>query len=200
MDTVQLWALIIGLVIVLNTIPAFMPPTWALLAYFHVAHGVPVWELAVVGALAAMTGRCILALLSRRLGIRIMPARWRHNITTLGEYIGTHRSLSLSVLGLFLLGPVPSNHLFIAIGISRVALLPPLVVFAIGRGIGYAVWITAANLAATSLDDVLRPGMGSTASIAAQITGIVILIAVMQVDWSRILHIRNPHPASGDPG
>ena len=34
--------------------------------------------------------------------------------------------MSLSVLGLFLLGPVPSNQLFIAIGVSRVPLIPPL--------------------------------------------------------------------------
>jgi len=190
MNAFQLWALIIALAIVLNTIPAFMPPTWALLAYFHVAHGVEVWQLATVGALAAMTGRGILALVSRWLGLRVIPSRWRHNITTLGEHIESHRGMSLSFLGLFLLGPVPSNHLFIAIGVSRVPLLPPLAVFAIGRCIGYALWITAADVAANSLDDVLRPGLGGTASIVAQIVGIVILIAVMQVDWSRFLHTR----------
>jgi len=196
MNTLQLWVLIIGLAVVLNTIPAFMPPTWALLAYFHVAHGVSVWQLAVVGALAAMTGRAILALLSRWLGLRVIPSRWRHNIVTLGEHIRSHRSMSLSVLGLFLLGPVPSNHLFIAIGVSNVPIVPPLAVFAIGRGIGYALWISLADVAANSLTDVLQPGLGSTASIVAQIAGMVILVAVMQVDWSRILHApRGGHPS-----
>jgi|GEM_PF-4694617 len=105
------------------------------------------------------------------------------------------------MLGLFLLGPVPSNQLFIAIGISRVPLIPRLTVFATGRSLGYFFWIVAAGTAATSLSGVLRPGFGSAASIVVQVVGLVILVAVMQIDWSRIIRERRaklPTPTSPD--
>src|SRR5680860_1016276 len=190
MNPIELWALIVVLVIVLNAIPAFMPPTWALLAYFHVHDGIDIWQLALVGALAAAMGRGVLAMSCRIWGIRVVPRRWRSNIDALGESIRQHRAMSLSMLGLFLLGPVPSNQLFIAIGISRVPLIPRLTVFATGRSLGYFFWIVAAGTAATSLSGVLRPGFGSAASIVVQVVGLVILVAVMQIDWSRIIRER----------
>lgn len=33
------WIAVWGLAVVPNAIPAFMPPTWAVLAYFHLYHG-----------------------------------------------------------------------------------------------------------------------------------------------------------------
>ena len=73
MNPIQLWALIIVLVIVLNAIPAFMPPTWALLAYFHVDDGIDIWQLALVGALAVAMGRGVLAMSCRTWGVRAIP-------------------------------------------------------------------------------------------------------------------------------
>src|SRR5665811_2447707 len=47
MNPIELWALIVVLVIVLNAIPAFMPPTWALLAYFHVDDVIDIWAACI---------------------------------------------------------------------------------------------------------------------------------------------------------
>jgi hypothetical protein len=174
------WALTVGL----NVVPAFMPPTWALLAYFRVTYGLDVWLLALVGAMGATTGRTLLALLSRAVGMSIIPARWRANVSALVETIRSRPAFSLPTLGMFALGPVPSNHLFIAAGIAKAPLAPILAVFGSARFVSYLIWVTTATTAAASLRDVFGPQLRGGLGIAVQIAGFVILILLMQVDWA----------------
>jgi membrane protein YqaA with SNARE-associated domain len=185
----QLWSWLTVAVIAvgLNVVPAFMPPTWSVLAYFHVREGLAVLPLAVVGALGATLGRAALALGSRAVGARVLPCRWRANIEVLVDELKRRRELGLSALALFALGPVPSNQLFIAAGIARAPLLPILAVFAVARFISYLIWINAGSIAATSLTELLSPRLGATVTTAIQIAGFIFLLVMMQLDWRRIL-------------
>ena len=179
------WLLVIALTVALNVIPGFMPPTWTVLAYFHLQHGLGIVPLALVGAASATGGRALLAIASRALGPRLVPARRRTNIEALADTLRQRRSLVLAALGLFALGPIPSNHLFIAAGLARAPLGPILLVFGVARGLSYLVWVSAASVAATSLRDVLTPRFGNGAAIAVQLVGFALLIALMQVDWRK---------------
>ena len=49
MNSLEIWALVLVLTVLLNVVPAFMPPTWALLAYFRINDGLDVWALAMMG-------------------------------------------------------------------------------------------------------------------------------------------------------
>jgi membrane protein YqaA with SNARE-associated domain len=178
-----------------------MPPTWALLAYFHLRDGMPIWLLALVGASAATLGRAMLASVSENYGPRIVPDAWRQNIEHLVETIRSRRSLGLSALGVFTLNPVPSNHLFIAAGIARAPMLPILTVFFFGRFVSYLVWIAVADVAFNSLSDVLGASTGIWA-VVIQIVGFIILILVMRIDWSKWLqrlHLDTSAPRQPDP-
>lgn len=201
MPDVVPWLFVWMLTIILNVVPAFMPPTWALLAYFHVREGMPIWLLALVGASAATLGRAMLASGSRLYGARIVPNAWRLNIERLVETIRSRRSLGLSALGVFTLNPVPSNHLFIAAGIARAPMLPILTVFFFGRFVSYLVWIAVADVAFSSLSDVLGASAGIWA-VLIQIAGFIILILVMRADWSKWLQrlrLDPPGPKPADP-
>lgn len=179
----QIWALVVVVTVALNAIPAFMPPTWTVLAYFHLQHGLGVVPLALVGAAGATTGRALLALASRAAGPRIVPAQWRTNIEALADMLPQRRSLGFAALALFALGPIPSNHLFIAAGLAHAPLGPILAVFGVTRCLSYVLWISATTVVASSLRDVIAPRFGSGAAVAAQLVGFALLIAVMQIDW-----------------
>jgi membrane protein YqaA with SNARE-associated domain len=181
------WLVVWAIAVALNVVPAFMPPTWVMLAYFHFYHDLPVFPLAVVGALGASTGRAILALGSRTFGDRFLPTRWRANIVGLVETLRSQPTLAVSSLALFALGPVPSNQLFIAAGLARAPLLPLLVVFGIARCISYVLWVSAANLADQSLREVLGSRVGGWGVIAIQLVGFAIIVMAMQIDWRRVL-------------
>lgn len=185
---VGIWLLVAATAALLNAVPAFMPPTWALLAYFHLEYDLDIVPLAAVGALSAASGRMVLALVSRGFGMRFVPKSWRANIETLAETITGHRVLGLSSLALFAIGPIPTNHLFIAAGISRVPLPPILAVFGLTRFVSYVIWVAVADTAARSLGSLLTPSLGTGAATVAQILGFVALVLVMRIDWGPIIH------------
>jgi hypothetical protein len=193
------WLLMFAGIIVLNTIPAFMPPTWTLLAWAHINYDIPVVLIAAVGAVGAATGRVLLALGSRVLGMRIIPPRWRANIHTLLEEIRARPALSLGSLGLFALGPIPTNHLFIAVGLAGAPLKAVTAVFGVTRFISYILWVQAAQTAVSSLDDILKPALGGGAAIAAQLVGFALLIFVMQIDWATVLRRFRHAPDTPEP-
>ena len=176
-----------------------MPPTWALLASFHLPHGLGIVPLAIVGAVSAATGRLVLALGSRTFGMRFVPNSWRANIATLSQTIRGHSALSVSSLALFAIGPIPTNHLFIAAGIARVSLPPILLVFGLARLVSYITRVAVADTATRSLGSLLTLSLGSGAAIVAQVLGFVVLIAVMRTDWSRIIRRWAPKNLTGSP-
>ncbi len=181
------WLLVWVVTFVLNVIPAFMPPTWSALAYFHFREDLSIVPLAAVGATAAAGGRAVLALASRALGPRMVPTAWRKNIETLVATLRARKAVGLPTLALFSLSPIPSNHLFIAAGLANAPLLPILAAFLVGRFINYIIWIGAANSAANSLGDVLSSGGTNWTAILSQVGGFVVLVVVMRLDWARIL-------------
>jgi len=178
------WVLVWLLAVAINVVPAFMPPTWALLAYFHIGQGLAVLPLALVGAFGSTTGRALLALLSRAVGERFVPARWRANITTLVGVLRENPALEWSTLLLYTLGPLPSNQLFIAVGLAGAPVAPVLAFFAVARFISYLIWVSVAATTATSLREAVAPRVGNAVAIAAQVIGFVVLILIMQIDWS----------------
>src|SRR5690348_7331375 len=68
-DAVFQWLMILGIVVAVNVVPLIMPPTWVVLAFFHFRWDLAVLPLAFFGALGAVTGRGLLALLSRQFGM-----------------------------------------------------------------------------------------------------------------------------------
>lgn len=174
------WILLgIGTIIV-NTIPAFMPPTWILLAWAHLQEGGPILPLALLGAAGATTGRFLLAMASRAFGDRIIPERWKRNITALIDTIRSHK------LGLSTVIVLPTNQLFIAVGLAGGPLLPLLLAFAATRFVSYIIWITVADTAVTTLGDALQPTFGDSAAIVAAVLSFAGLIVVMMIDWGKV--------------
>lgn len=192
------WLLVFFAAVLLNVVPGFMPPTWSLLAFIHYEEGLPVIGLAIVGGLGAVCGRYFLAMGSRHFGTRFVPKRSLDNISHLSRTIEARKGLSLSMFALFSIGPIPSNHLFIAAGIARVRLLVPLIAFGVVRTISYVIWVTATNSAASSLKDVISPTLGGWIGVAAQITGFALLVLIFRLDWAKIVRRWQPEPPNDD--
>ncbi len=66
-----------GVVFAVNLLPAFGPPTWALLVFFTLDFDLPAVPLVLGGAVMAALGRFVLANGARRLRSRFSPAGWR---------------------------------------------------------------------------------------------------------------------------
>lgn len=180
------YALAFAAIFGVNLLPAFGPPTWALLVFFKLNSDLAAAPLVVGGAMAAASGRLLLAQGSRRLRGRFSPARLEHLAAAERALTGNRRRAA-GGLALFALSPVPSAQLFVAAGLLGVRLLPLTAVFFAGRLVSYSIYVGGASLASDSLGDTLTGAFTSPLGVALQILMLAGLVALVRVDWLRVL-------------
>ncbi|MDR7086182.1 putative membrane protein YdjX (TVP38/TMEM64 family) [Aeromicrobium panaciterrae] len=175
----------------INLLPAFGPPTWAVLVLFHLHGDYTVPLLVLVGALSAATGRLLLAQATRSLA-RYLPRRHRENFIAAGELLERRQRHGAAVLALFALSPVPSAQLFEAAGLMTIRLIPLTAAFFAGRTVSYSLYVGGARaLSNTDTGSVLLSSLTSPWGLGLEILMIVALVLLARVDWRKRLH-RDP--------
>ncbi|WP_440306098.1 hypothetical protein [Jatrophihabitans sp.] len=149
-----------GIVFGINLIPAFGPPSWAVLVLLKLHWHLNGVALVVVGATAAGSGRYLLALATRQVRGRLSERR-RENLQAAKDALTGHRVGAAVGLGLFALSPLPSAQLFEAAGILSVPLLPLTAAFFAGRVVSYSIYVGAASLAQHTYGSVLTSTLRS---------------------------------------
>jgi uncharacterized membrane protein YdjX (TVP38/TMEM64 family) len=189
---------VLGIVLGINLLPAFGPPTWAVLVFFRLHQHLAVVPLVIVGAVAAAGGRLLLAMAFRRLREHI-PRHYVDNLEAAGKVLTRDRKRSVAGLALFALSPVPSAQLFEAAGLIRVSLLPLIAAFFLGRLISYATYVGGASAAAsTSAGRLVTQSFTSPWGIALQVVLVVALVGLTRVPWEDI-HRRHEERSGGKP-
>ena len=181
-------------VFAVNLMPAFGPPTWAVLVWFTLEFDLPAVPLVLGGALAAAGGRLLLASGTRRFRTRL-SARRLENLEAAQERFTDSRGKAVAGLGLFALSPVPSAQLFEAAGLLKVRLLPLTAAFFSGRLVSYSLYVGGATLADESLGGLLSRSLGSPVGVALNLVMLAALVALVRVDWSARLGRRGRGPA-----
>jgi uncharacterized membrane protein YdjX (TVP38/TMEM64 family) len=195
MPTVSDWLLALATIFGINLLPAFGPPTWAVLVFFRLNSELPAVPLVLLGALAAASGRLVLAATTRRFRSRFSAER-RENLEAAEEVLVGSRGKALAGLGLFALSPVPSAQLFVAAGLLTVPLVPLTAAFFVGRLVSYSIYVAAASAAKDSLGSVLGDAFGSPLGIALQLVMLAGLVLLLRFDWAGWLRRRSAKRAT----
>lgn len=190
----QIWVLLlVGLISFLfNVTPVLAPPTWALLVYFQARQDSPIVVVALIGAVGATAGRVALALVSRKIGMRIIPARRRVDAERATDYIRRNPKLSAPMLAMFAIGPLPKALLFMAVGIMRAPLVPGALVYGVARLGMYLVALTAASRTVASLGDLFAFPFGGPLLVCLQFASVIGLFLFFRLDLPRLIQrVRN---------
>jgi hypothetical protein len=171
-STLAQFAVAIGVVFAVNLLPAFGPPTWAILVFFSLDFDLPAVPLVLGGALAAASGRFLLATATRRLRPRLSAERLSH-IDRAQDAVGANRLRAAAGLGLFAISPLPSGQLFVAAGLMTVPLLPLTVAFFAGRLVSYSIYVAVATVAERNLGSLVLDALTSPLGMAIQIAMLV---------------------------
>ena len=183
------YVLLVAFIFVLNLLPAFGPPTWAVLVFFELNSDLPVVPAVLLGAVAAASRRLVLATATRRQRGRFSRERLQ-NLEAAKEVLAGSRGKARAGLGLFAVSPVPSAQLFVAAGLLAVPLVPLTLAFFAGRLVSYSIYVAAASAAEESLGSILRDFFGSPLGVALQLAMIVGLVLLVRVDWTERLRRR----------
>jgi membrane protein YqaA with SNARE-associated domain len=191
----MLYLAAVGIVLGVNLLPAFGPPTWALLVLFKLNWHLNPVALVILGACAAGSGRYLLARVCYRLRGRLSQRR-RDNLAAAQTYLTGHRGGAILGLGLFALSPLPSAQLFEAAGVLGLPLLPLTGAFFAGRLVSYSLYIGAAAVAQRTYGGLLTSALTSPLGIATQVVMLLAIIGLTQINWRRLPYIRRPQQRS----
>jgi uncharacterized membrane protein YdjX (TVP38/TMEM64 family) len=183
-DYLLLFLIVLGV----NLLPAFGPPTWSVLVVFRLNTDMPTWLLVLLGAGAAAIGRYLLAnafwLLRQRLSDKT-----RRNLEAAREALQRRRRNTIIALGLFAMSPIPSAQLFEAAGLAGVRLFGFTAAFFAGRLISYSIYAyTAERIRETSFGEALRGGFSNPWIIGLQLVLIAGLVAMARINWTKLLN------------
>ncbi len=178
-----------GVVFALNLLPAFGPPTSAVLVAFTLNFDLAPVPLIAAGAIAAASGRLVLATATRRLRPRLSGKR-RESLAAAQRYLEANRARTAAGLGLFALSPVPSGQLFVGAGLMSVRLLPLTLSFFAGRVVSYSLYVTGAHAIKGSIGDHVVDGLTSPLGLALQLVSLIALVLLLRLDWVAILERR----------
>lgn len=183
MEYLVLFAIVFGV----NLMPAFGPPTWSIIVLFGFNSDLPAPAIVVVGALAAASGRFLLANGFRLLAHHVSD-KTRANLDAARAALERRKRNAVLGLGLFALSPVPSAQLFEAAGLAGVRLLPFTLAFFAGRLVSYSIYAGSAKaIEGLTLGDAFEQAISSPVGIALQVVMLAGLVALARIDWAKVL-------------
>jgi len=175
------------LVFALNLLPAFAPPTMAVLIFYKLNTDLDTAAIIAIGVLAASSGRYILALGTRALRSKL-KREYRENLEHLGEVVNRNSKSIILYFLFFLISPLPSAQVFEAAALMNARLVPITITFLIGRSISYSLYVAgAATLKEHAMSNVLLDSMKSPWGITIQLIALGCLYLLLKVDWSKRL-------------
>lgn len=184
-----LLARIFSTIFAINVFPAFMPPTWSVLTYFQVRHGLNVFALALIGTLAATAGRLVLAKLSDWV-IRhnVLKERTRKNIDVIKNRLLEHKQFTIWLFLFYAFSPLPSNQLFMAYGLTELPLKMVAVPFFIGRFLSYVFWVFTASRVTLKLtaSRFVHGAFLGTYYVIIQILTLVMVWLFTRINWEKL--------------
>jgi membrane protein DedA with SNARE-associated domain len=178
------YLVVFAIVFGINLLPAFGPPTWAVLVFTRLHWHLNPVALVLIGAIAASSGRYLLALAARRFS-DVLPERMRTNLEDAQDLLKRHRNGTVAVFGVFVVSPLPSAQLFLAAGFLDLNLALFTLAFLVGRLVSYSIYMSLAVIAERQLGSVLGQLFGSPLAIVLQLLLLAAVCCLPLINWRR---------------
>ena len=180
-------AALAGVVLLFNLMPAFAPPTWAVLVLFSLNTDLHPIVIVAVGAVFAGLGRYLLARATGLFRNRISKKSLA-NLEAAQTLLTENTSRKLFTIGMFVLSPLPSAQLFEAAGLMGVRLAPLTIAFFSGRIVTYNFYVFGASeLKTHGIGELITKEFTSVWAILFQLVMIASVVLLTRIDWKRFL-------------
>lgn len=180
--------LILALVIFsVNVIPAFMPPTWIILAFFYITFDLKLLPTVLIGAFCATMGRICLALLARYYFTPFLSKKGEENYKALGNFLNKNQKISIPLVIAYAFIPIPSNQVYMAVGMARADIRFFAATFFVGRIISYSFWVVAAHRFQESFEGIFIHHFQRPSTILIEVLGLFLLWFLSRIPWKRLL-------------
>jgi len=172
-----------------DVVPFPFLPAFTVMIYLQVHYHLEVWAVLFLGVAGSILGRYLLTLYIPLLSGRYFNARKNEDVRFLGEHLKSKGWQSQAVIVAYSLLPLPTTPLFLAAGMARIRPRHIIPAFFVGKLSSDSVAVAMGRYASQNLGS-LRATALSWQSIAGLGTSLLLLLALLFIDWRGLIQQR----------
>ncbi len=174
-------------IILLNVVPAFMPPTWSIVSYLYIKYAPNLIIISIVAAISSSIGRFLLSKISTRFTDKVLSISAKENILFLGNSIKGHSVRAFLFTFIWAISPLASNPLFIALGLAKTHMKHVIIGFLTGRLLSYSALAYTSSLLFEGIRDMFSDKFLDFRKIILEIISLSIIFLYLFIDWKILL-------------
>jgi membrane protein YqaA with SNARE-associated domain len=165
-----------------DIVPLPLPPAFVMMIFFQIYFKLDMWTVIFVGVSGSILGRYLLTLYIPKLSTRLFNPAKNEDVQFLGKKLKEKGWKSQVAIISYSLLPLPTTPLFIASGMARVKPYRIIPAFIIGKFTSDAITVFAGKYATENAEGIIK-GVISWQSISGCILGVLLLTALLFIDW-----------------
>lgn len=168
-----------------------MPPSWLILSSIYILDPTldPLY-LSIIGATGSTAGRYALTYVGN-ISRRFISEDRKMSLEVIRKYLERRKYAYIIISFIFALTPLPSNMLFIAIGIMKSKTIGLFVGFWIGRCISYIILIYYSHLIFKPFIDIFSSQLVGV--LLLDLCGLFSIVLLASVDWQKLIVEKKIH-------
>lgn len=156
------------------------------MVFFQMRFHLNIWIVLIVGVIGSTIGRYLLTLYVPRLTSKIINRQKDEDLQFLGTKLsGKKWEIRLFVF-IYTLIPVPTTPLFTTIAVAKIKPMIVIPPFFAGKFISDMMMVYAGKYAAENAIDIVN-GLLSWKAIAGASAGLILICAILFIDWNTLL-------------
>ena len=169
-----------------DIVPLPLPPAFVLMIFLQIHFNLNVWIVIIVGVIGSILGRYILTLYIPKIAGRIFNPAKNEDVQFLGKRLKEKGWKSHLAIFTYSLLPLPTTPLFIAGGMAKMKPYLIFPAFFVGKFISDTIAVLIGKYV-TETTPYIAEGIISWKSISGLILGILLLAALLFIDWRACL-------------
>lgn len=169
-----------------DIVPFPLPPAFTIMILLQLIFKLNIWAVIIIGVAGSIAGRYILTLYIPKISGKIFNPAKNEDVRYLGKKMKEKGWKSHLVILLYSLLPLPTTPLFIAGGMANMKPYYIIPAFFIGKLISDTVAVFLGKYAEENTKNLLH-GMVNWKSVTGLIAGILLICALLFIDWRTMI-------------
>jgi membrane protein YqaA with SNARE-associated domain len=169
-----------------DVVPIPFPPAFSIMVPLQILFGLNTWLVIVIGVAGSIIGRFVLTLYIPLLADKIFKPEKNKEVQFLGKKMSEKGWKSQLIIVAYSLLPLPTTPLFLAGGMARIKPIQIIPAFFVGKFISDSVAVHLGKFASKNFDGIINASL-SWKSITGLVVGLVLICALLFIDWFSLL-------------
>jgi len=184
-----IYALVFLGAFIFDVVPIPFPPAFTIMVFLQIMFDLNIWWVIVIGVAGSILGRYVLTLYIPYLAGKIFKRSKNEDVEFLGGKMKEKGWKSQLFILAYSLLPLPTTPLFLAAGMAKIKPVYIIPAFFVGKFTSDAITVHLGKYAADNLNNVLKSAT-SLNSIASFVFGLLLVCAVIFVDWRTLIQLK----------